>query len=87
MTHTIIHQVYLPTLQGHLPGDVICAFRAFLKFCYIACRDVITEDDLDELQGAITCFHTFCEAFAPIHGAKGFSLPRQHAMVHYPQLI
>jgi hypothetical protein len=87
MTHTIIHQVYLPALQGHLPGDVIRAFCAFLEFCYIARRDVITEDDLDELQGAITRFHTFREAFAPIRGVKGFSLPRQHAMVHYPQLI
>ena len=87
MTDTIIHQVYLPALQGHLPGDVIRAFRAFLEFCYIARRDVITEDDLLKLQDAITRFHTFREAFAPIRGAKGFSLPRQHAMVHYPQLI
>jgi hypothetical protein len=35
----------------------------------------------------VTFQGTFREAFAPIHGVKGFSLPRQHAMVHYPQLI
>jgi len=74
-------------LQGHLPGDVIRTFRAFLEFCYIARRDVITEDDLGELEDAISRFHSFREVFAPIRGVNGFSLPRQHAMVHYPQLI
>src|SRR5258705_3200577 len=40
------NQLYLPALQGHLPADVLRTFRAFLEFCYIARRDVITEDDL-----------------------------------------
>jgi len=74
-------------LQGHLPGDVIRTFRSFLEFCYIARRDTISEDDLNELQDALSRFHSFREVFAPIRGTKGFSLPRQHAMVHYPQLI
>ena len=79
-------QLYLPALQGHLPGDVIRTFRAFLEFCYIARRDIITEDDLDELQDALSRFHSFREVFAPIR-PTGFSLPRQHAIVHYPDLI
>ena len=74
-------------MQGHLPADVIQSFRAFLEFYYIARRDLITEDDLDALQDAISRFHSFREVFAPIWGTKGFSLPRQHAMVHYPSLI
>ena len=49
--------------------------------------DVITEDDLDELQNAITRFHTHHQVFLPIHGKNGFSLPRQHSIVHYPGLI
>jgi hypothetical protein len=77
----------MPALQGHLPGDVIRTFRAFLEFYYIARRDVITEDDLEELEDAISCFHSFREVFAPIRGRNGFSLPRQHAIVHYPALI
>ena len=30
---------------------------------------------------------SFREVFAPIRGKNGFSLPRQHAIVHYPALI
>jgi hypothetical protein len=77
----------LPALQGHLPSDVIRAFRAFLDFYYIARRDVITEDDLDKLQDAISRFHTYRQVFSPLRGEKGFSLPRQHSIVHYPALI
>jgi hypothetical protein len=79
--------VYLPALQGHLPVDVVRTFCAFLEFCYIARRDIITEDDLAELEDAISRFHSFQEVFAPIRGKNGFSLPRQHSMVHYPDLI
>jgi hypothetical protein len=87
MTQTITFQLYLPALQGHLPGDVLRTFRAFLEFYYIARRDVITEDDLEELQDAISRFHFFREVFIPIRGRNGFSLPRQHAVMHYPALI
>ena len=81
------YQVYLPALQGHLPGDVLRIFSAFLEFYYTARRDVITEDDLDKLEDVISRLHSFRTVFAPIRGAKGFSLPRQHAIVHYPSLI
>jgi len=74
-------------LQGHLPGDVLRTFSAFLEFYYIARRDTINEDDLDELDGAICRFHSYRDIFAPVRGEKGFSLPRQHAIVHYPALI
>ncbi len=80
-------QLYLPALQGHLPADVLCTFRAFLEFCYIARRDVITEDDLKELEDALSRFHSFRKVFLPICSRQGFLLPRQHAMVHYPALI
>ena len=84
---TTFYQVYLPALQGHLPPDVLRTFRALLEFFYIARRDVITEDVLEKLEDAITRFHTFQEVFAPIRGVNGFSLPRQHSIVHYPALI
>lgn len=74
-------------MQAHLPGDVLRTFRAFLEFYYIARRDVIIEDDLEELQDAISRLHVFREVFRPIRGRNGFSLPRQHAIVHYPALI
>ena len=74
-------------MQGHLPGDVLRTFRAFLEFYYTARQDIITEDGLKELQDAISRFHSFREVFRPIHDRNGFSLPRQHAVVHYPTLI
>jgi hypothetical protein len=80
-------KIYLPALQGHLPADAIRTFRALLEFYYIARRDVITEDDLDDLEDAITRFHKYREVFSPIRGKNGFSLPRQHSIVHYPALI
>ena len=48
---------------------------------------MITEEDLDKLQDTIESFHSFRKVFAPIRGTKGFSLPRQHSIVHYPALI
>jgi hypothetical protein len=63
------------------------AFRSFLEFYYIARRDIITEDDLDKLQNAISSFHFYRQIFSSVRGEKGFSLPRQHSMVHYPALI
>jgi hypothetical protein len=74
-------------VQGHLPPDVVRTIRSFLEFYYIARRDIITEDDLDKLQNAISRFHTYRQVFSIVRGEKGFSLPRQHSMVHYPALI
>ncbi|KAH9046933.1 hypothetical protein EDB84DRAFT_1586692 [Lactarius hengduanensis] len=37
-------KVYLPALEGHLPADVIRAFRAFLDFCYLVQQDMFNED-------------------------------------------
>ena len=74
-------------MQGHLPPDVVRTIRSFLEFYYIARRDIITEDDLDKLQNAISRFHTYRQVFSIVRGEKGFSLPRQHSMVHYPALI
>jgi hypothetical protein len=83
-----ICKVYLPALQGHLPVEVIRTFRAFLEFCYIARRSALTEDDLHELRDALTRFHKHRKIFENA-GVRpdGISLPRQHALVHYPSLI
>ncbi len=82
-----ISNLYLPALQGHLPPDILCTFCALLEFYYIARRDVITKDDLDALQDAISRFHSYRNIFSAVCGVNGFSLPRQHAIVHYPALI
>src|SRR6266540_4349201 len=63
------------------------AIRAFLEFCYIACRNVLTENDLDQLHDALSRFHQYREIFISTGIRNDFSLPRQHSLVHYPSLI
>jgi hypothetical protein len=74
-------------LEGHLPVDVIRTFRAFLEFCYIARQNVLTEDDLDRLKGALERFHQYRTIFKESGVRKDFSLPRQHSLIHYHSLI
>ena len=61
-------------------------FTAFLEFCYIARHNVITTHPLNELQAALQRFHQHRLVFSgtvQADGLLGFSLPRQHSMVHY----
>jgi hypothetical protein len=80
--------VYLPAIEGHVPRDVVHTFRAFLEFCYIVRRDVITEEMLRNLQDALTLYHHYRTIFEEL-GIRpdGFTLPRQHSLVHYLSLI
>ncbi|KAH7904803.1 hypothetical protein BJ138DRAFT_1138452 [Hygrophoropsis aurantiaca] len=80
-------KVYLPAIEGHVPPDVIRTFRAFLEFCYLVRRNVITEQTLAEIQGALDRFHTYRKVFHRVGVVFTFSLPRQHSMKHYPELI
>ena len=81
-------KVYLPAIEGYVPQDVVRTFRAFLEFCYIVRRDVITAKDLRDLQDALTRFHRYREIFRTT-GVRptGFNLPRQHSMDHYYHMI
>ncbi|KAH9979853.1 hypothetical protein BGW80DRAFT_1556544 [Lactifluus volemus] len=81
-------KVYLPAIQGHVPQGIVRTFRAFLEFCYIARHDVIDTPALKSLEDALSRFHqhrAVFEEYAVRPG--GFSLPRQHSLVHYASLI
>jgi hypothetical protein len=71
-----------------LPKEVIRTFRAFLEFCYVARKDVLTEVDLRQLEEALSQFHHHRDIFVT-SGVRpnGILLPRQHSLVHYPSLI
>jgi hypothetical protein len=71
-----------------VPADVIRTFRAFLDFCYLVRRDMFNEATLGLVQDALDCFHHFRKIFQTL-GVRptGFSLPRQHSLSHYRQLI
>ncbi|KAG1720918.1 uncharacterized protein EDB91DRAFT_1240359 [Suillus paluster] len=60
-------------------------FCAFLKFCYLVRRDIITEKTLDEIQNVLDHFHQYREIFTTF--VKTFSLPHQHSLQHYIHLI
>ncbi|KAI6096718.1 hypothetical protein F5141DRAFT_1190959 [Pisolithus sp. B1] len=80
--------VYLPAIKGHIPDNVIHMFHTFLEVCYIVCHNVITDNTLMELKDALNHFHQYCRIFKDtgVH-PEGFSLPHQHALVHYEMLI
>ncbi|KAG1884298.1 hypothetical protein F4604DRAFT_1878722 [Suillus subluteus] len=39
-------KVYLPAIEGYVPTDMVCTFRAFLEFCYLVRHNIITESTL-----------------------------------------
>ena len=61
--------------------------RALLDFCYIAQRSALTEDDLLQLDDALSSFHQYREIFITAGVQDNFLVPRQHALVHFPSLI
>ena len=83
-----ICKVYLPAIEGHVPGDIVRTFQAFIEFCYLVHGDVITDETLAKLQDALGWFHQYREIFRTT-GVRpdGFSLPHQHSLTHYKVLI
>ncbi|KAF8257336.1 hypothetical protein EI94DRAFT_1774510 [Lactarius quietus] len=76
----VLMKVYLPSLEGHVPPDMIRAFRTFLDFCYL--------DALVLIQDALDCFNRYQDISLDI-GVRlhGFSLAWQHSLCHYCHLI
>jgi hypothetical protein len=85
-THAI--QVYLPALAGHVPSQMVRTFHDFLSFTYLVRRAIITEETLVQIDAALASFHKNREIFYQC-GVRpnGFSLPRQHSLVHYRRSI
>lgn len=81
-------QVYIPAIEGHVPQEMVRTLRAFLEFCYIARRNIIDSTSLAQLEDALLRFHQYRIIFQEC-GVRtdGFSLPRQHSLMHYFSLI
>ncbi|KDQ06425.1 hypothetical protein BOTBODRAFT_60621 [Botryobasidium botryosum FD-172 SS1] len=81
-------KVILPALVGHLPPEIIHCVRSFLDLCYLLRRDSHTEDMLNQINVTLKEFQQHCEFFraSSVH-LNGFSLPHQHLLVHYRDLI
>ncbi|KAG2040852.1 hypothetical protein BDR03DRAFT_932487 [Suillus americanus] len=71
-------KVYLPAMEGYVPDDVVRCFHAFLEFY----------DTLKEIKEALDHFHHYHKVFQETGVCfDGFSLPRQHSLMHYTELI
>ena len=79
----------MSAIEGFVPREVIQCFHAYLDFCYIARMSAFTRPTLNRLDEALERFHTYRVVFQQlgVRDPSGFSLPRQHAMVHYRQHI
>jgi hypothetical protein len=66
---------------------MVRTFRAFLEFCYIVRCNVHNAKTLQNLTDALERFHQYRAIFITTGVRTGFSLPRQHSMIHYFQLI
>ncbi|KAG1793319.1 uncharacterized protein HD556DRAFT_1432311 [Suillus plorans] len=83
----VLMKVFLPAIEGHVPQDMVRTFRALLEFCYLVRRNIITEDTLNQIEDVLAWFHRYREIFKTSGVADTFSLPRQHSMVHYIDMI
>ena len=75
-------------IEGYVPLRVLHAMKALLEFCYIVHHDVIMEETLVQLDNALACFLEYWSVFQE-EGIrlKGFTLPQQHSMKHYLDMI
>ncbi|TRM64435.1 hypothetical protein BD626DRAFT_430192 [Schizophyllum amplum] len=80
-------KVYIPAIREHVESDVLRCLTAFLDFTYIARRSDLNTRSLIELDDALTRFHKYREVFRRAGVHDTLSLPRQHSMVHYREMI
>ena len=70
--------------MGYVPEEVVRCLSVFLDACYIARHQDIDTTALNNFEAALDEFFKLREVFCTL-GARpaGFSLPRQHSLVHY----
>ncbi|KAG6809036.1 hypothetical protein H0H92_001858, partial [Tricholoma furcatifolium] len=81
-------KVYLSAIVGHVPNAMVECIATFIDACYLCRRDDLSEASVKQLEDTIARFHNLREIFRTT-GVRptGFSLPRQHALSHYPNHI
>jgi len=67
---------------------MVRAISFFMEFCYLVRREALDENDISKIELMISRYHEERSIFQ-LEGIRpdGFSLPRQHSIVHYPHLI
>lgn len=67
---------------------MVHVLSAFMDFCYLARHSTLDEDTLIAMQDALARYHIHRVIFVET-GVRpnGFSLPRQHSLMHYHHLV
>ena len=81
---SLFPQVYLPTVEGYIPLEMIKALCAFLTCCYIAHHNIHDMTSLRDMQEVLDHFHHHHKYFQEcgVH-PDSFNLPWQHSLIHY----
>jgi len=66
---------------------MVHALSTLLDFCYLVQRSVLNEVTLDAIDVAVEHFHQERTVFITSGVRVHLSLPCQHAMVHYRELV
>lgn len=82
--YSLKRKVYIPTIREYVPLDVTLCLQAFMDFCYIVRANSLLASDIDSIREAITRFHHYRQVFISYGVRDTISLPRQHAMTHFP---
>ncbi len=80
-------QIYIAAICGHVPQDMVQCLSVFMNYCYIVCCNAITTSNITHFQHHLADFHQFWQIFITTGARKDFSLPCQHALMHYPNAI
>ncbi|KAJ6561586.1 hypothetical protein B0H10DRAFT_2169275 [Mycena sp. CBHHK59/15] len=81
-------KVYLPTIEGCVPAQMVHALSTFLDFCYLVHRNIVDKATLNAIDVALARYHHERVIFVESGVCpNGFCLPCQHSLTHYRYLI
>lgn len=77
----------MPAIVEYVSPQLVWCLAALLGFCYIVCHLELGVQDLKVAKNALAAFHLHCKVFCAKIRPTRFSLPHQHALCHYVQMI
>ncbi|KIK75707.1 hypothetical protein PAXRUDRAFT_36968 [Paxillus rubicundulus Ve08.2h10] len=69
------------------PARLICAVRGLLDFLYLTQYPCLSEETLELIDDALTCFHNNKAIFIDLSIRASFELPKLHSLRHYVYMV
>jgi hypothetical protein len=66
---------------------MLCCIGTFLDLCYLLCHSYYTSDTITDIEAKVAEFHVLRKIFITTSVRETISLPRQHSLMHYADLI